>query len=198
MSRTTATIGPGDHGRRMSLDEFDAAEPAAGHRYELGRGVITVVDVPNPRHFRIVNAIRLQLTAYQLAHPDAIDAIAGGGECKILVSGLESERHPDIAVYADPPPDDPDVWSTYVPLLLVEVVSPGSEHRDYVEKREEYLSFGVKEYWIVDDAKGQMLALTRFRGQWRDHVVRPGEIYEPKLLPGLSLNLAKVFAAAGT
>jgi Uma2 family endonuclease len=197
MSRAATIIGPGDHGRRMSLDEFDAAEPVAGRIYELGRGVIIVVDVPNPRHFRIVNAIRLQLTAYQLAHPDKVDAIAGGGECKILVSGLESERHPDIAAYADPPPDDADVWSTYVPLLIVEVVSPGSEHRDYVEKREEYLSFGVKEYWIVDDAKGQMLALTRFRGQWRDRVVHPGEIYPSKVLPGLDFDLAKVFAAAG-
>lgn len=36
------------------------------------------------------------------------------------------------------------------PDLLVEVVSKGSVARDYVEKKNDYEKFGVKEYWIVD------------------------------------------------
>jgi Uma2 family endonuclease len=138
----------------------------------------------------------VQLTAYRLNHPGRVFRIRGGGECKILISGLESERHPDLVVYTTPTPVGPDVWSHWITDLVVEVVSPGSEHRDYVEKREEYLCFGVKEYWIVDEAKNQMLALVRFRGTWREHIVRPGELYEPKVLPGMSFDLAQVFEQA--
>jgi Uma2 family endonuclease len=36
------------------------------------------------------------------------------------------------------------------PDLLVEVVSKGSVARDYIEKKNDYEAFGVKEYWIID------------------------------------------------
>ena len=41
-----------------------------------------------------------------------------------------------------------------------------------------------------------MLVLSRFRGAWRARAVRPGELYELKVLPGLSFDLAQVFAQA--
>lgn len=149
MPRTAVRITPADHGRPMSLEEFDRAEGAEGQRYELARGVITVVDVPGPRHLAQVNMARRQLAGYDLAHPGEIHAMAAGGECKVPVAGLESERHPGLAVYKNPAPAERDVWSVWVPELVVEVISPGSEERDYVEKREEYLRFGVQEYWII-------------------------------------------------
>ncbi len=36
------------------------------------------------------------------------------------------------------------------PLLVVEVVSPNQEKRDYRYKRSEYAARGIAEYWIVD------------------------------------------------
>jgi hypothetical protein len=44
--------------------------------------VVTVVDVPNPRHFAQVGAIRDQLVAYKLAHPGRIYAVAGGASAR--------------------------------------------------------------------------------------------------------------------
>jgi hypothetical protein len=58
MPKTAIKIGPHDRGRRMSLEDFDHAEGQEGYLYELSRGVITVMDVPNPRHLAQVNAIR--------------------------------------------------------------------------------------------------------------------------------------------
>jgi Uma2 family endonuclease len=196
MPETTTIIGPQDHGRRMSLDEFDTAEGIEGYLYELSRGVIIVTDVPHPHHYRQLKAIRLQLAVYQVAHQDRVDGIASGSDCKILLSGYESERHPDLAVYSQPPGNARDVWATYIPDLAIEIVSPGSEHRAYEEKREEYLQFGIKEYWIVDEPKDQMLVLTRFRGAWRDRIIKPTELYEPSILPGFQFDLAAVFRAA--
>ncbi len=195
MATAAVKIGPADHGRRMSLDEFDRAEVQEGYLYELGRGVIVVSDVPNPRHLAQVMAIKDQLSDYRRANPGKTHTIASSGECKILVTGAESERHPDLAVYKEPPPEE-DVWSTWIPDLVIEVVSPGAEHRDYVEKREEYLRFGVREYWIVDAARREVLVLRRVAGEWRERVLRPPEVYRTRVLPGFEFACEPVFQAA--
>ncbi|HKB40332.1 MAG TPA: Uma2 family endonuclease [Gemmataceae bacterium] len=197
MNQIAVKIGPADHGRRMSLDDFEHAETAEGRLYELGRGVIIVSDVPNPSHLAQVTAIRRQLSAYDLAHPGRIYTIATGSECKILLSALDSERHPDLAVYRTPPPgDESDVWYIWVPEVVIEVVSPDSEHRDYAEKREEYLAFGVLEYWIFNAERQELLVLRRYGGRWVEQSVRPPQTYSTRRLPGLVIDCAAVFQAA--
>lgn len=197
MTRTTTRrIGPADHGRPMGLEEFDHAEGQEGYLYELSRGVITVVDVPPPRHLVVVTAIRRQFAAYDLAHPGRIFTIASGNECKILIPGLVSERHPDLALYKTPPPKT-DVWSQWIPEIVVEVVSRSSRQRDYEEKPEEYLRFGIREYWIIDADKQTMRVLRRWRGNWTERLIRPPQLYRTRLLPGFAFATAPVFEAAG-
>jgi Uma2 family endonuclease len=198
MPKTAITIGPADQERRMTLAAFDQAEGVEGYTYELSRGVVTVVDVPGRRHVKQVAAARLQFSAYQLVHPERIYLIAGSGECKILLADLESERHPDVVVYKHPPDDEEELWATWIPEIVVEVVSPGSEERDYEEKREEYLAFGVRENWIIDADKREMLVLRRWRGRWSERIVRPPEVYTTRLLPGFEFRIAEVFEAAET
>src|SRR5947209_17121264 len=115
MARVVTKIGPADHGRHMTLNEFEHAEVQEGYLYELGRGVISVSDVPNPEHMTITMALRDQLIVYKFAHPGTIFGIAGGAECKILLEDLQSERHPDIALYQTPPPlPNEEVWSIWI------------------------------------------------------------------------------------
>jgi Uma2 family endonuclease len=200
MTRTTTTIiGPSDHGRRMSLDEFDRAESREGYLYELSRGVITVVDVPTLRHLAQVNAVQRQVRVYDAANPGRIHTLAGGSDCKILIAGLGSERHPDLAIYLTPPPEEgEDVWLRWVPEIVVEVVSPSSRQRDYEEKPEEYLRFGITEYWIIDADERKMLVLRRSRGRWAERTIRPPDRYRTRLLPGFEFLTDPVFEAAGT
>ena len=103
-SKTITRVRAADHGRRMSLEEFEHAEAEDGRLFELSRGIVTMVDVPKPRHLKLFDAIRQQFSAFESKHPKLIYAIAGGGECKLLISDLESERHPDLAIYKTPPP----------------------------------------------------------------------------------------------
>jgi len=196
MSKTAIKIGPADHGRKMSLEEFDHAEVQEGYLYELSRGVITVSDVPGPFHFAQADAILLQLTAYRLAHPGRIVRIGTGSECKLLLPALQSERHPDVAVYRTPRPAVPNFWSVWVPEIVVEVVSPSSEERDYGEKREEYLAFGVREYWIFDYERREMVVLRQSAGEWNERTIRPPKVYRTRLLPGLEFSCAAVFEEA--
>jgi Uma2 family endonuclease len=190
------TIGPEDNGHRMSLDRFDQAKGREGHVYELNKGVIEVTDVPHPRHFAQVQETRDQLVSYRLSHPELVHSITGSNDSKILIATDQSERHPDLSVYLSPPPDVEDVWSLWVPEIVIEVVSKSSAKRDYEEKPAEYLSFGVDEYWIIDSTKQQMTALIRWRGQWKEKIVKPSQKYPTRHLPGFSLDLKRVLAAA--
>jgi len=180
----------------MSLEDFDRAEAREGHLYELSRGVIIVSDVPGKKHFKQVDAIKQQLYVYKAAHPEIVKLVGGGGECKILAEGFESERHPDVAVYKTDTPDSGDIWSTWIPEIVVEVVSPGSELRDYEEKPPEYLAFGVMEYWIFDLEKEQVSILQRSGGRWATSVLSPAQTHKTRLLPRFELNIAAVFDAA--
>jgi len=200
MSKTITKIGPADHGRRMSLEEFDEAEGQEGHLYELTRGIVTVSDIPHPFHFRLVDAINRQLRAYQFSHPGQIVAIGGGADCKLLIEAFDSERHPDVAVYKKAPPDAEtsfEIWTQWVPEILVEVVSSSSRQRDYEEKPDEYMQFGVKEYWIVDPEVRVMVVMRRVRGRWVETTVRPPANYRTRLLPGLAFSIETVFKTAG-
>src|SRR5262249_33647194 len=94
------------------------------------------------------------------------------------------------------PPNEEDVWAVWVPEIVVKVVSPGSESRDYGEKKEEYLLFGVREYWIFDCAKREMLALRRLEGAWEERTLHPPAVYRTRLLPGLRFATGPVFEAA--
>jgi Uma2 family endonuclease len=197
MPQTAVKIGPQDQGRRMSLADFEQAETQEGDLYELGRGVIVVSDVPKPSHAVQIATIRDQLTMHKLRHPGQIWAILGSHECKIPIALLDSERHPDLAVYKTPPPrDDDEVWSVWIPELVIEVVSLGSGIRDYEEKPDEYLAFGVQEYWIVDGRRREVLVLRRSRGRWVDETITPDQVYRPLVLPGFEFACGPVFDSA--
>jgi hypothetical protein len=196
MPRTVTAIGPKDHGRPMRLEEFDVADIQEGYLYELSRGVVAVSDIPDLRHLVQVTAARRQFSAYDLAHPGRIYALATGSECKLLIGELESERHPDLAVYKTRPPRKRDIWARWIPEVVLEIVSPASLHRDYWEKREEYLLFGVTEYWILDADREVLLVLRRSGNEWTERTIRPPKIYRTRVLPGFEFDCALVFEAA--
>jgi Uma2 family endonuclease len=194
--RKVIRIGPEDNGRRMSLDEFDHAIVKEGYIYELGKGVIEVSNVPRLDHGRQTAELRNQFVVYDLANPGIINYLSTGSDAKLMIGPSQSERHPDLLIYLSDPPDVRDVWSFWVPEIVVEVVSQQSLKRDYEDKAGEYLELGVDEYWIIDAAKNQMTVLSRWRGQWKSRIVKPSQKYTTHLLPGFALDLKKVFAAA--
>jgi Uma2 family endonuclease len=196
MPKTIVKIGPLDDGRPMSLDDFDEADVQPGFHYELSRGIITVSDVPNAKHFAMVNEVRRQLGKYDLEHPGEIFGIAGGGECKIPLQEFQSERHPDLAIYKTAPPGDGNIWGMWIPEIVIEIISAESRHRDYEEKPDEYFQFGISEYWIIDADKRKMVVLKRFRGEWREQNIKPSKLYNTSLLPGLEFSCKKVFEPA--
>lgn len=192
-------LGPRHHGRRMSLKKFEFAQVEEGYRYELARGYVIVSEVPNYFHGMQVDSVHFALREYQVTHRDAIHAIWEGNSCKLVIPDWESERHPDLSIYLSPPkgPKNRKLWRTWVPELAIEVVSESSRDRDYTEKRDEYWTLGVKEYWIVDARLEQVLVLRRSRTKWAETTLGPADVCETKLLPEFKLPCRVVFEAAG-
>ncbi|HEY3242395.1 MAG TPA: Uma2 family endonuclease [Phycisphaerae bacterium] len=192
---STYEIGPEDAGKPMSLDEFARVEGRPGHLYELSRGVIVVVDVPDVYHERVKGVIRDALVLYRVAHPGCINLMAEGSGYALRLPGMQSERHPDWAIYLNPPPVDvPQPWNFWIPEIVIEIVSEGGEERDYVEKREDYLRAGVRLYWIVDPQQRTAMALTRRGDLWQEQRVGEPATLATPLLPGFELRLQDVFA----
>lgn len=191
--RRQITVGPNDHGHRMSLDDFDRAVGQEGYLYELNKGVIEVSDVPHPNHLEILQEIRDELSFFRRSNPGTIHTVAGSNDAKVLLQDMQSERHPDISVYLQSPPETKDVWSIWIPSIVVEVVSKSSINRDYEDKPAEYLAFGVDEYWIVDPLKKQVTVMSRWRGSWKTAVLKSAQKLTTPLLPGFAMELKRVF-----
>ncbi len=190
------TVGPADHGRRMTLEEFIDADCAEGWLYELARGVVDVTEVPRPEHGLIVWRVGLLFMRYHDAHRGVIKFAGGGGECRLRLPGMQSDRHPDQAIYLDPVPKGPDPWERWVPHIVVEVVSKGGEDRDYVEKREEYLRAGIREYWILDPSLRRMLVLRRAGDVWEEAILNEDGVHRTHLLPGLEARVGELLGPA--
>jgi Uma2 family endonuclease len=81
------------------------------------------------------------------------------------------------------------------PDLIVEVISPGSVRRDRVTKKELYLHFGVKEFWLVDPANRTIEIYVLRNDAYAEHqfLEEEGNV-NSTILAGFELDLAALFA----
>ena len=81
------------------------------------------------------------------------------------------------------------------PLLVVEVVSPSQEKRDYRYKRSEYAARGIAEYWIVDPIARQVTILEWVEGLYEEKVYQGDNQIESTLFENLDLSVDRVLQA---
>jgi len=179
----------------MTLDEFREAEEEPGYHYELARGVLEVTEVPNDPHGQVVNNLYALLFRYRVEHPSLILRIGGAGEFRLWVPEMVSGRNPDAAVvFRGTPKDD---RGRQPPSLVAEVVSRRGEVRDYETKREEYLVYGAREYWVIDPGRRQVLVLLRREGPggaaWEERTFGGQERIVSDLLPGFAGTVADLW-----
>jgi Uma2 family endonuclease len=187
-------IGPADHGRRMTLEEFRQAEVEEGYRYELARGILEVAEIPTDSHCQIVSNLRQAMFHYKESYPDVILRAGGAGECRLWLPGMISSRTPDVAVVVRNTPKD--VRDRRPPVLVAEVVSKGGETRDYEAKRQEYLVYGIREYWIIDPKARRVTVLSRDGDVWVERVFQGEQTIASYVLPGFAGRVADLWLDA--
>ena len=184
MLQTRLRLGPADQACTLSAEAFAEAEFEEPYRYERVGGRLVVMSPSGLAHTRMVSAILERLYVYKHAGEDMIELIAPEGWMR---TSEDTDRVGDIAVYLTADEWHPDRIYEMVPGLVFEVVSEGSEERDYVVKRREYYDLGVREYVIVDPFRKVMTVLRRGARDYADRVLRPDETYASDQLPGFEL-----------
>ncbi len=185
-------IGLADRGRTMTLEEFLDADVEDGFRYELARGVLEVNRVANDPHGDVVCNLYRSVARHEAQHPGVIHRYGGGNEFPFLLPRLISGRNPDLGMVLRGAPRD---WrGRRVAALAAEVVSRGGIRRDYETKREEYLAFGLLEYWIVDPMEQKVTVLTRRGDSWAEAVFRGDQVIASLVLPGFAATAAELLA----
>lgn len=126
-----------------------------GERAELIDGRIYYMAPPNTKHQRLLNFISTEINMYIRKN---------NGECEIfpapfavfLSKNDKNYVEPDISVICDKDKIT-DKGCNGAPDWIIEIVSPGSRQMDYYTKLFKYRNVGVREYWIVDPAKEQVI-----------------------------------------
>ena len=127
-----------------------------GQRAELIDGQIYFMAPPSRRHQEISSQLHGKIWNY---------ISSKNGSCKVYSAPFavflnEDDRNyvePDISVICDPNKLT-DRGCKGSPDWIIEIVSPSSRRMDYFIKLFKYRSSGVREYWIVDPDKKQIIA----------------------------------------
>jgi Uma2 family endonuclease len=164
-----------------------------GWRYELINGVLVVSSTPSLNERDPNQALGRWLLNYQEEHPQG-SALDFTIHEHTVVTG-RNRRRADRVIWAGlgrlPRKDD-------VPSVVVEFVSAGKRNLlpDYEAKRDEYLTRGVQQYWVIDGFQRTLTVFTRQGRKTRKRAFRNDDVSTTDLLPGFELPLARLFALA--
>lgn len=176
---------------RLTVDEYLLADLPEGRRYELVEGVIEMSPVPEFLHDLIVARFHDAFSEYRKRRPDLVEHVSQRAAVTVVARG--TAREPDLAVY---PPHEAGAggklsWKERVPTLVIEVISPGHERRDYEAKRRDYWEAGVGEYWIANPRQITLTVLTRGAADWKEEILGQDSQLLSKSFPGLSISVAE-------
>jgi Uma2 family endonuclease len=84
-------------------------------------------------------------------------------EVEFLLIDRRRVRRPDISLVEQRPEG---IWIADPPVLIAEVLSPGTRSQDTVNKASEYAEAGVGHYWLLDPASRSLEAYRNIGGGW--------------------------------
>ena len=145
---------------RITLDDLAAMAAADrhGYRYELSpEGSLSVAPPLDVEHATVASRLLVWFVAAGMPVERVLQAVG----IRIPRGGGVGGRVPDLTVWSQAP-GGATVWTPATGLLLVvEIVSPGSEAIDQEIKRDEYRTVGIPHYWLVDQDAGHTVTMFR-------------------------------------
>lgn len=187
----------------LSLEDYLSYNDGTDRRYELVNGELIAMSQPKGQHGAITEFLndqyRAEIQAQGLAWVSkqgfiAIESPRGGR--------WDTARIPDVTVATL------EQWQGMLdreaiirlnespPFLVVEVVSESTRTTDYRSKRVEYNLLGIREYWIVDPLKKQVVVLHLVDDLYEETVFVRDELIESTIFSGLQLSAQQVLNGA--
>jgi Uma2 family endonuclease len=179
---------------RMNVDEFLAwSKRQQDDRYELLDGRIVAMTRDTVRHNQAKFAAARALQ----------DAVRTAGlPCLVFIDGVGVKindttlRIPDVLVQCGAEPD-PDALTIESPLVVVEVVSPSSEHDDTETKLVEYFSVESIHHYLVILSERRVVVHHQRRdgGNIDTRIAHDGDIVLNP--PGIAVPVAALLRTGG-
>lgn len=181
----------------MTLDEyweFVHLPANANRRFELVRGEVIEVSRPHQLHGTILGCFTRILGNYSEDHE--IGSVASGDSGVVLDAAAGTVVGPDVAFFLDDGEMDliPARWSTIMPAIVVEILSPSNRPVEILEKIDEYLTAGVKAVWVADPDE-KSISVHVLGSQ--PHVLAGDDLLTSPLLPGFSAKTSDFFRLWG-
>lgn len=124
-------------------------------RVELIDGAVYDMTAPDFEHQKIVGEIYRQIANYILENNVQCEAGISPIDVR-LDSDDRTMVQPDLLILFDHEKiQNGKVFGA--PDFVLEVISPSTKRKDYFKKLEKYENAGVREYWILDPYKKQLL-----------------------------------------
>ena len=157
---------------KMTLEEFLQFDDGTDNLYEFENGELIPMPLESEINRRIATFLliyfsKLGIPYYRLSM-----------KTEIAVNSRQvGVRVPDLVVFSEELAQVMQgatrsliLMDMPLPLLVVEVVSPNQENRDYRYKRSEYAARGITEYWIVDPIQQKVTLLEWVEGFYDERV----------------------------
>ena len=124
-------------------------------RAELIEGKFYNMSAPSRVHQKILMELSGTIREYIRAENGSCEVYPAPFAVK-LFDDDKTVVEPDISVICDPDKFT-DRGCTGAPDWIIEIISPSTSSHDYVRKLHLYAEAGVREYWIVDPIKQNIL-----------------------------------------
>jgi Uma2 family endonuclease len=176
---------------RYSYDEYLAYERDSELKHEYDDGEIIAMAGGSRRH----NALALRIgAALESSRKPGCTAFQSDQRIRVLATGRAT--YPDASMVCGPiegDPRDPTGATITNPTLIVEVLSPTTEHVDRGNKWQHYqLIPSLQEYVLVNQSHARVEWYRRLpSGGWEYHDVTEGTVQLPS---GVTIELARLYA----
>jgi Uma2 family endonuclease len=192
---TVLKLGPADHGRPMTREEFEAADYAEGYQYELIDGKLYVSAAPEAPQGWYTRWLFRKLDRYSDEHPEIINYVHPHARVFVSDRTGATNPEPDITAFRDYPVErtiGEMRWQDATPVLVVEVLSAEDPDKDLVRNVELYWQTPtIKEYWVVDarqdSERPNLRVYRRYGKRWKIIDLAYGEVYTTRLFPEFEL-----------
>lgn len=178
--------------QKVKLTYRDYLQMPEEQRWELLEGDLRMVPAPGFRHQQVLSDLNSVLKPF----------VQGQGLGQVYFAPLDVILDEDTVVQPDLLVILKDHLSIIkpeglrgTPDLVVEVLSPGTAHRDRGVKRGLYGRYGVQEYWLVDPQERTVEVTSLKNGTLETvSIFTTGSSLRSPLFSGLTLELDELFA----
>jgi len=196
MLATRLQLSSLDHGRELTLSEYEEAEYAPGFHYEIIEGRLYVSPEANFPEQLLEMWLRDKLIFYKALHPNIVGTVATKGRVFVSERKKATVPEPDLAVYGPIDLETTDWheihWQDLMPFIVCEVLVEGDFEKDLTRNPALYRQVrSIREYWVLNGSQSVMeptlIVHTRRGKSWAVAHYPYNSIYTTKILPGFEL-----------